>query len=223
MRYTFGPFLLDTDTRELARDGEPLHITPKALRLLELLIEERSKAVAKEELMERLWPEQFVVEANLASLVAELRKVLGDRVQKPRYLRTVHRHGYAFRGDAALAPDRPQGAGAALAHHRLYLGSREVALPEGESLLGRDPEAAVWLDHASVSRRHARIVVAAEQATLEDLESKNGTFRGADKVGGPVPLADGDRLKLGSMWVTYRCLPLPEETKTAHTRGPEEV
>lgn len=222
MRFSFGPFLLDTDTRELARDGEPLHITPKALRLLQMLIEERPKAVAKEELIERLWPEQFVVEANLASLVAELRKVLGDRAQKPRYLRTVHRHGYAFCGDAALAPDRPQGAGAAPVHHRLCLGSREVALAEGESLLGRDPEAAIWLDHASVSRRHARIVIAGEQATLEDLESKNGTFRGAVKVGGPVPLADGDRLKLGSMWVIYRCLPLPDETETAHTRGPEE-
>lgn len=223
MRLAFERFVLDTGTRELTRDGEPLHITPKALRLLEILIEERPKAVAKETLIERLWPEQYVVEANLASLVAELRKLLGDRARESRYLRTVHRHGYAFCGAASPIASGSRDAAATPVHHRLLLGDREVGLVAGENLVGRDPEAAIWLDHASVSRRHACIVVTGEQATLEDLGSKNGTFRGSEEVSGPVPLADGDRLKLGSMWATYRCLPLAEETKTAHSRGPRDV
>lgn len=223
MRLAFGPFVLDTGTRELTRDGEPLHITPKALRLLEILIEERPRAVAKETLIERLWPEQYVVEANLASLVAELRKILGDRARESRYLRTVHRHGYAFCGAATPIAGGSSDAAAAPVHHRLLLGDREVGLVEGENLLGRDPETAIWLDHASVSRRHACIVVTSERATVEDLGSKNGTFRGSEAISRPVRLADGDRLKLGSMWLTYRCLPLAEETKTAHTRGPGDL
>ena len=51
-----------------------------------------------------------------------------------------------------------------------------MQLLEGENVIGRDPDAALWIDHASVSRRHARIVIGGGKATLEDLESKNGTF-----------------------------------------------
>lgn len=218
MRIAFGPFVLDTDTRELLRGDESLHITPKALRLLELLIEERPRAVTKEVLIERLWPEQFIADTNLASLAAELRKTLGDRAREPRYLRTVHRHGYAFCGTASSVSARAQDAAGAQVHHRLFLGTREIALVEGENLLGRDPEATVWLDHVSVSRRHARVVVAGAQATLEDLGSKNGTFRDGDRATGSLRLADHDRLRLGSMELIYRCLPVTEETKTAHSR-----
>lgn len=215
MRVAFGLFLLDTGTRELLRQGQPVHLTPKAFHLLEILLTERPKAVAKRVLMERLWPDVYVAETNLASLAAELREALEDNARAPRFLRTVHRFGYAFCGEA-----RPETGGgartpAAAVHHRLILGTREVALSEGENLLGRDPAAAVLLDHASVSRRHARIQVEGTAATLEDLGSKNGTSINGKSLRGGAPLSDRDELRLGSIKLTYRVLPILASTQTS--------
>lgn len=213
MRASFGPFVLDGETRELLRQGQPVHLTPKAFHLLQILLAERPKAVAKRELMERLWPDVYVVEANLAGLMAELREALEDNARQPLFLRTVHRFGYAFCGEVH-EERRTTGTPPGTAHHRLVLGTREVVLAEGENLLGRDPEATVLLDHASVSRRHARIIVSGAGATLEDLGSKNGTFVGGKPLSGRADLADGDDLLLGTVKLTYRFYVAPPSTET---------
>lgn len=213
MQLGFGPFLLDLETRELLRQGQPVHLTPKAFHLLEVLLMERPKAVAKQALMERLWPDVYVSETNLASLAAELREALGDSAREPRFLRTVHRFGYAFCG-AVREACRSTVAAPAAVHHRLIVGTREVVLAEGENLLGRDPEAAVLLDHASVSRRHARIVVHGAIAILEDLESKNGTFVNGSLLSGSSALSDGDELNLGTVKLIYRTYTTPPSTET---------
>jgi DNA-binding winged helix-turn-helix (wHTH) protein len=66
---------------------------------LELLIESRPKALSKSQLHDRLWPNTFVVEANLSNLIGEVRRALDNDPRQPRYVRTVHRFGYAFRAD----------------------------------------------------------------------------------------------------------------------------
>ena len=63
---------------------------------------------------------------------------------------------------------------------------REIALHDGENIIGRDPGAAVRLDLPSVSRRHARIVVSSKGAVVEDLGSKNGTFYGRTESRAPL-------------------------------------
>jgi pSer/pThr/pTyr-binding forkhead associated (FHA) protein len=55
-----------------------------------------------------------------------------------------------------------------------------------------------------VSRRHARIVIDRGVAVLEDFGSKNGTFRGKERVAGPIVLADGDAVRIGSQLLTFR-------------------
>ena len=99
---SFGPFTLDTETRQLLRgaDREPVHLSPKGFELLCALVETRPRAVAKGELHERLWPSTFVSEATLASLVAEVRDALDERGREARFIRTVHGFGYAFSGSA---------------------------------------------------------------------------------------------------------------------------
>jgi len=77
-----------------------------------------------------------------------------------------------------------------------------------EHVIGRDPDVEVRLDASTVSRRHARLVVKAEGTTLEDFGSKNGTFRGSERVSSPVRLVDGDAIHIGSLLVTF------------HVRGP---
>jgi hypothetical protein len=99
-----------------------------------------------------------------------------DDAANPRHIRTVHRFGYAFRD--AEPPEktrRSAGRGTDTAFRLKWLDGR-VTLEEGEHLLGRDPDAEIYVDSAGVSRRHARIRIAAGRATIEDLDSKNGTF-----------------------------------------------
>ena len=102
VRIDFGDVVVDTRTRELTRAGQPVPLSPKAFELLLLLIESRPQAISKRALQDRLWPDTFVVEKNLANLVAEIRRALGDTPSSPRFIRTVQRFGYALR-DAAPA------------------------------------------------------------------------------------------------------------------------
>ena len=99
----FDRFLLDVPGRRLLRDGADVHLTPKAFELLHLLIDRRPAAVAKNAIMEALWPSTFVLEANVANLIAEIRVALGDDASRPRFVRTVPRFGYAFSGDVAAS------------------------------------------------------------------------------------------------------------------------
>ena len=202
MELHFGAFTLDTLTRQLCRGADEIHISPKAFALLLELVERRPEALTKAALQESLWPDTFVVEANLSNLVAEIRAALEDDVRQPRFIRTVHGFGYAFcgtvGGDPAAEDPRVVAPCVLVCSGRLY------PLAEGENVLGRDGDAASWFDSTSVSRRHARIVVTDGKALLEDLASKNGTFLGDVRVSAPVPLEDGVEIRLGSLLVTFR-------------------
>ena len=96
MRVAFGDFVFDSDTRELLCGGNRVTLSPKAFQLLEVLIENRPRALSKSVLLDRLWENTFVVEANLSNLVGEIRHALGEDSRTPQFVRTVHRFGYAF-------------------------------------------------------------------------------------------------------------------------------
>lgn len=203
MQICFGPFTLDLDTRQLTRDGRELHLSPKAFELLAALADARPKALSKAVLQQRLWPDTFVAEANLSNLVAEIREALEDAPREPRYIRTAHRFGYAFCAEAATrGPARD-------AHDRrpdcwIEWGTTRFPLYPGEHVVGRDAGVEIRLDASTVSRRHARLIVKHEGTVLEDFGSKNGTYRGSDRVTVPIRLADGDRIRIGSQLVVFR-------------------
>jgi len=204
MRVEFGPFTFDSDTRELLEGGRRVHVSPKAFDLLLVLLERRPKVVTKAELHDRVWAGVFVGDATLSVAVAELRGALGDDSREGRWIRTVHRVGYAFAGEAA---DVPAGAARpARFDWRCWLtwNDRRFPLADGRHVVGRDPRCDVWVEASGVSRRHARITVSGERAEIEDLESRNGTFVGGRRVTAPRPLADGDELELGSATLTFR-------------------
>jgi DNA-binding winged helix-turn-helix (wHTH) protein len=206
----FGAFTLDTDTRQVLGAGGELHLSPKAYELLTILVESRPRALAKNELYERLWPATFVSEVNLASLIAEIREALGDDARKPRFIRTAHRFGYAFCGTTTEAPRVDD---AVTTFCWLLMGGRRVPLRLGENILGREPDDGINLDSPTVSRRHARISIAGTHAVLEDLGSKNGTFVGGEPVSTAVPLKDGDEIRTGSVVCRFR-MKLPKGTTT---------
>jgi DNA-binding winged helix-turn-helix (wHTH) protein/tetratricopeptide (TPR) repeat protein len=94
--YEFGPFRLDPAERSLLRDGKPVPLTPKAFELLVLLVENRGHLLKKDELIERVWPNTFVEEANLVQNVSALRKALDDKNGGVQYIETVPKGGYRF-------------------------------------------------------------------------------------------------------------------------------
>lgn len=214
MRVSFGDCVLDLDRRQLVRGDRDVHLTPKALDLLALLLAERPRAVAKTEIRDRLWPGTFVSESNLTTLVTELRAALGDAARSPRYLKTVPRYGYAFCGTATEgAGQRPVGRRRGL-HFTLEWADEQVALREGENMIGREEDAAAWIESASVSRRHARIVVSDGRATLEDLGSKNGTFVRGQRIRSPVALANGEEIRVGVVALRFRAFEAADSTRT---------
>jgi len=204
--YTFGPFALEPKTRRLLRTGEEIHLSPKAFDLLQFLIEERARAIPRAELHKRLWPSTFVLETNLASLVAEVRRALDDSADDPQYVRTMHRVGYWFIGSASQEGARVESRHLPV-RYWLVWKTRQVALNEGENIIGRAPDASVWIDAAGVSRHHARII-ANSAPTIEDLGSKNGTYLHGRPITTPQLLNDGDQIRLGSVVMTFR-VPAP--------------
>jgi len=215
VRARFGPFTIDSETRQLLRAGTEVHLSPKAFDLLCTLIESRPKVVEKETLHTRIWPDTYVVDANLNVLVSEIRRAIGDNRQQPEFVRTVHGIGYAFCGTAV------QVEAAAAAPEALFCwvawASRTSSLSEGENVIGRDPRCSVWLDAPGVSRRHAAIRVdsASRRVTLEDLGSTNGTFLRRSRVRTEVALEDGDEIKVGTVVLTIR---LWASDKAPHTK-----
>lgn len=207
MRLTAQGWVFDSDTREVVRKGRAVPLSPKAFDLLELLIRRRPKAVSKDEIRERLWPGTFVSPANLANLVVELRAAFGDDARAPRIVRTVPRFGYAFVADAAApAEEKAPSRRSAPFACRLVWGPREIALDPGENLIGRERDSVVWIDDASVSRKHARIAVDDSGATVEDLGSKNGTYLRGRRIVAVSRLADGDAIRVGPASLVYRQL-----------------
>jgi len=201
----FGPFVLDSETRQLTREGEGVHLSPKAFAVLRTLLARRPNVVPKDELFGQIWPDVFVVDGNLTVLVGEIRRAIDDDAQAPRFIRTAHGVGYAFCGAASEADD-PGRSESAPGRFWLTLSHHAFALSDGDNIIGRDPRCDVWLDHPGVSRRHARIRIDAgsERPLLTDLESTNGTFVRGRRILEPAALANGDTITVGSVSVKFR-------------------
>ena len=196
MRRRFGEFVLEQSQRQLLRGSQVIHLSPKAFELLSLLLDRAPAAIAKDELVRTVWPGVYVADASLTNVVAEIRSAIGDDARQPRFLRTVHAFGYAFCGEV-VRETAPVVGGT----WHLVIAGRRYALTAGPNVLGRDPAAAIPIDHASVSRRHAQVSLRGDGATLEDLGSRNGTYLNGRLLEGSAPLTDGDVIRLGPVTI----------------------
>jgi hypothetical protein len=193
----FDTYELDPDRHLLSRDGEAIHLSPKALQLLGILIDRAPNAMSKRELHELLWPAVYVSETNLAGLISEVRAALSDRGREHRYIRTVHGFGYAFATVADAVPSP------APRRFRVVVQGRDVALSEGAHIIGRSPQATVLVQDDSVSREHARIVVDHAGAHIHDLGSKNGTYVNGTRLTTDVQLQNRDVIAVGTVHLTF--------------------
>jgi Tol biopolymer transport system component/DNA-binding winged helix-turn-helix (wHTH) protein len=97
--FRFSDFELDGARRLLLNDGKPIPLKAKAFDLLSVLVEHRGEVLSKDELLELVWPGQFVEEGNLKVHISALRKALGERKDDHRFIVTVPGRGYSFVAD----------------------------------------------------------------------------------------------------------------------------
>jgi DNA-binding winged helix-turn-helix (wHTH) protein len=219
VRLEFGEFAFDPGRQELRRNGEVVHLTPKAMRLLEILVENRPNVVFRRELIAAIWPDADVSPMNLKNLVADLRAALDDHEREGRFIHSIHGRGYAFtdRVIASRLGARPPGRLVVL-----IVNGERIVLETGENVVGRGRDANVVIDDHQVSRHHARIVLHADHVLIDDLQSKNGTFIEERRVTGPAELADGDRIRFGTLPVVLRVLSSSDEPDTwSGDEGPD--
>jgi len=209
MRASFPPFLVDTASRQLLRGGEELPLPPKAFELLVMLIERRPQAISQKELYDHLWPNSYVGAGSLHSLVHQLRSALDDHQR--RIIRTAYGFGFSFA--ARVTEER------SLRRQRftLVVERRRFELSDGENIIGRSDDAAVVLDHWSVSRHHARLLVAGSETTVEDLDSKNGTYLNGQRIESATAARPGDEILFGRVRACLR------KTETAGSTGTDSV
>ena len=218
-RIAFGDCVLDLESRMLSRASQPVHLTPKAFELLELLLARRPRAISKSALMELLWPRVVVTEGSLANIVSEVRIAIGDTARSAQFIRTVHRFGYAFSGEVreddlrgAATPDLP-------ARFRLRAPDAEADLGEGDNLIGRGEDCRLRIRSSTVSRHHARVLVRGDHVVLEDLGSKNGTYVSGRRVLAPTALQGGEEIQVGSITLRFSAFSAGSSTDTFRLRS----
>lgn len=206
LSYQFGPFRLVPDQRRLERDGGAVTLTPKAFDVLVVLVRHRARALSKDEILAMAWPGAVVEEGNLAQQVLLLRRALEDAGD---CVSTIPRHGYRFVAPVEEMHDNTGAPGTS--SHCLTWNDRQFPLRQGITVIGRADDADLRILLPSVSRHHARIIVRGLEATLEDLGSRHGSWRGTARAHAPLQLLTGDEVRLGTAVLVYR-LVLPGET-----------
>jgi DNA-binding winged helix-turn-helix (wHTH) protein len=203
--FVFGEFELDVAAFSLRRTGERLRLEKIPMEVLILLVSRKGALVGRKDIKEALWGPGVFVEHDAAinTAIRKIRHVLQDDADMPRFIETVVGKGYRFMSAVTRHSTGSSARGVGLPNHSVFRGKREFPLENGDNFLGRDPGAQVRVDHPSVSRRHAKIVVRSGRATLEDLESRNGTFVNGRRLDAPAELGHGTVIGLGPITLTF--------------------
>lgn len=231
----FAEFELDLAAYALRRGGEPVKLEKLPMEVLILLVQRAGALLERVEIQAVVWgPDVFVDHgAAINTAIRKIRQALGDDAATPRFVETVVGKGYRFVAAVEHGPlpsqvDEPGTKATArpsarwrrmFPRYSVVRGKQEFVLEAGQTMLGRDPAAGVYVDHPSVSRRHACISIDADGAVLEDLGSRNGTFLDGRRVDGPVRIDDRAIIGLGPITLTFVVLTAPASTQAGSGRS----
>jgi DNA-binding winged helix-turn-helix (wHTH) protein len=218
-RLRFGDFELDLAAYALRSGDIAVSLERQPMELLRLLVEARGALVERAQIQAALWNTGVFVdhEAAINTAIRKLRRALGDAPEHPRFIQTVVGKGYRF--VAPVHEESPTPARVGYESQRRFpkysirRGAEEFALVDGSNLIGRDPDAQVYIDHPSVSRRHALVSIGQSGAVIEDLGSRNGTFVNGRRVEGQAELHQRAVIGAGPIVMTFEVLSEPASTK----------
>jgi DNA-binding winged helix-turn-helix (wHTH) protein len=229
--FRFAEFELDVAAYALRHRGASVKLERIPMEMLILLVERAGTMVERSEIKTQLWGAEVFVEHDAAinTAIRKIRHALGDDAAKPQFVETVVGKGYKFiaplesvigsfhlresavEGRAKQSARQPRRL---FARYSITVGKQEFILDSGETLLGRDPAARVYVEHPSVSRRHARIAIEADEAILQDCGSRNGTFLNGRRVDGPATLHHNDIIALGPITLVFHVTRAPASTQS---------
>ncbi|AMY11856.1 Dye resistance protein [Luteitalea pratensis] len=229
----FAEFELDLGAFALRCPDGPLRLEKLPMEVLILLVQRAGTLVLRSELRATLWGPDVYVEYDSAinTAVRKIRRTLGDDADHPRFVETVVGKGYRFiapvEGDATLHAQSSVCHGRSPARwqcvfpsYSVKRGQQEFILEAGETVFGRDPNAGVYVDHPSVSRRHASIAIGSQGAVLQDLESRNGTFVDGRRIDRPTHIDHGALIALGAITLTFIVMAAAASTQPIGLRQP---
>ncbi|MBT9329789.1 AAA family ATPase [Paracidobacterium acidisoli] len=165
----FESYRLDTANECLWRSGQRIELKPKPFAVLRYLVENPGRLITHDELLDALWPETFVQPQVLRTYMLELRKVLGDDIDKPRFIQTLPKRGYRFisavTGASPASPSAKAGEAAeqpivgredelaqlAAELQRTLEGQRRLVFITGETGIGKTALAEAFCRTASVA------------------------------------------------------------------------
>jgi DNA-binding winged helix-turn-helix (wHTH) protein len=239
--FTVGKWLVEPQRNLLGDGTREVHLEPKAMEVLACLAERAGEVVPRQVVVDTVWATEYISDSTLTHAVAVLRKVLGDDPRAPRFIETIPKRGYRLVAEVQRHDPAPRGlvpapatapggplavvagarvqlaageAPAVAVEHLLLCGRHEIPLSRPEVVFGRGVEADIQILAPEVSRRHARLELAAGRAVLSDLGSKNGTQVNDRAIDGPRALVTGDVLAVGPAAFVYRHL----ADEATHTR-----
>jgi DNA-binding winged helix-turn-helix (wHTH) protein len=229
---------VEPDRNTVTHDGRAVRLEPKVMDVLVCLADHAGQVVPRRTLVDTVWATEFISDTTLTHAIADLRRAFADNPREPRFIETIPKRGYRLVapviGPAVAVPMTARAVGRepplavitadqvqlarrpdpTAAEHLLLIRDREINLVGPEIIFGRGPEAAIQILSPDVSRRHARLELAADgPSTIADLGSKNGTEINRQPIDGPVGLASGDVIDIGPASFIFRNLAF-EPTRT---------
>jgi DNA-binding winged helix-turn-helix (wHTH) protein len=220
--FRFASFELDLAAYVLRAHGEAVKLEKIPMEVLILLVQRAGTLVERSDIAAAVWGTGVFVEQEAAinTAIRKIRQVLGDDAAAPRFVQTVIGKGYRFIAavGSLTAAAEASATGSAdpsgCPRYVVKVGGQEFVLPGGETLLGRDPSAGVYVDHPSVSRRHARLSIEAGRAWLQDLGSRNSTFLDGRRLDGPTEIVEDAIIGLGPVTLLLCVLRAPAPTQS---------
>jgi TolB-like protein/Flp pilus assembly protein TadD len=164
VRFVFDDYALDVARRELRRGADLLPVEPQVFDLLVFLIQNRTRVVSKDDLIQGVWGGRIVSESTLTSRINAVRKAVGDSGEHQRLIRTIPRKGIRFVGDAreetppsgtfsAKAAPAPEASGEGMDRAQLVSDGAAVRIARRPSIavlpfanISGDPEQAFFAD-----------------------------------------------------------------------------
>jgi predicted ATPase len=228
----FGCFQLDTQNECLWQNGVRLGLTPKPFAVLRYLVENPQRLITHDELLNKLWPDTFVQPQVLRTYVLELRKLLGDQAENPRFIRTDRRRGFWFIADVedggrhAAGSAVPQPGGIVGRRHELdkmhallrqvKQGERQVLFITGEAGIGKTSLIDAFCSHVSSENR----MHIARGQSVEGFAGKEAYYPVMEVLGQLCTRNEGEKnarilQQKAPSWYTQLASPLPPDDSPA--------
>jgi len=206
--WQFETFRLDVVNQSLYRRGERIPLMPKPFAVLQYLVEHAGRLVTQDELLDAIWLETHVQPEVLRRYILEIRRVLGDHPESPRFIETVTKRGYRFIAEVALLPPQPPDAAAVAVERKP--GRLGITAILAVSIM-----ASAWIGYLHVRPRR---LTEKDAIVLSELTNTTGNtvFDGTLRQGLAVQLEQSPSLKVVSdeeIQRTIRLMKRPSDTK----------